>query len=317
MSAPSANWRAYFRQNHRFYTNMDVFEDLSWMVDRMPRRPDSTLDRTLPSHANWYVPSEAHAVALVLLKIKVRLDLERLLLLDRTLASRLPMELIDLVRSHLPRSDILAGFEQLIRPNAAKALRYRVKKLDFQIKQLARSITARNGWLWPALLQPDTFFRPLPDAWMVEYRQQPPRSWSKPMKNTVERTLETRAIMLRCLSLDAWMQTPGAIAKIGALYARDGLGWKQWSPKRGLVYLSLEKNCDSAVLATERHSENIQLTPWSKTYRNWHFPMVPWSCTEDTAAETQTGTESSGLKTRKAKAKHEGRGRRLPASRRW
>ena len=153
----------------------------------------------------------AHSVALVLLKVRILLDLQRLAVTARILAhGRLPLEIIDHIGAYIPWSSTVAKNRGLTRIGASgwlgMALRELIEEMQCQVRALGREISRRRPCTWAVLLDMKAYIDNWPDA--QENREQ-----------ALEETMER-------LSYDAWKQTPGAIDLMQELADNGDLGEK-------------------------------------------------------------------------------------------
>ena len=157
--------------------NADVFEPVDYMC-----RID---------HPSYLDLSQISAIAL--LKIKLLLDVETLKV-STVLGTKVPSEILDDIQSHIPRSTIISQNKDItLHSNYAPY----IEKLSSQVVTLYQAIERANGYFWRALLDPDTHVNARPESYSPG-------------------SLENTQITLR-YSIDAWMETPGALEFIKAM----------------------------------------------------------------------------------------------------
>ena len=195
--------------------NEDAFEDCAWLPLIDPQRRKYVRDCT-----------QAHLVVLVLLKIKLLLDLQRV----------------------VPRSTLVIRVRARLQGDD-NAVRATVDALKGQVKTLVLEVTRANRWLWAALLEPETFFAPM----SLNYRRevlvgQSEESWkylepgSMPLQYLI-REWDSGAMkeIERMLSHEAWAQTPGALAYLQRLEEGCCLGMKKCCVETGRVCYVVEE----------------------------------------------------------------------------
>ena len=133
-----------------------------------------------------------HRVALVLLKIKMMLDL--IALQNCAIISRkLPPEILALIRTHIPRSPVIANDRRLVVANHHST---DMRILKSQIGALYETIEQANERFWPALLEPGE---------NLTVRVQHSRYG-------LGSSEEMQQVLQACY--DSWADTPGAIEAI-------------------------------------------------------------------------------------------------------
>ncbi|KAL4862169.1 hypothetical protein BDV12DRAFT_49041 [Aspergillus spectabilis] len=152
----------------------DVFEEVKFFTGRFP--------------------DLAQLVAVTLLKIKLVLDLEALQKSTHTAGSKVPREVLDDIRSHVPRSPVISNNRELVQSDDHKGT---IKTLREQIRQLYQAVARTNEHYWKLLLSGK--------------EPQLPSAFSK---GSIE-----EAQLSFSYTIDAWYELPAAIDFIRTLQA--------------------------------------------------------------------------------------------------
>ncbi|KAL3472688.1 hypothetical protein BJX99DRAFT_234978 [Aspergillus californicus] len=94
-------------------------------------------------------PDLAQLVAVTLLKIKLVLDLEALQKSTNTAGSKVPREVLDNIRSHVPRSPIISKNREFVQSDDHEGT---IKTLREQVSQLYQAVARTNKHYWKLLL---------------------------------------------------------------------------------------------------------------------------------------------------------------------
>ncbi|PYH89320.1 hypothetical protein BO71DRAFT_453502 [Aspergillus ellipticus CBS 707.79] len=105
-------------------------------------------------------PELDHIVCLILLKIKLLLDLNRLDQSTAALGSRVPREILDEIQSSVPQSPIVAAHRDIVNGDTRHV---EVEKLTAQVETLFRKIDKKNRYFWAALMHPMEHLNISPD----------------------------------------------------------------------------------------------------------------------------------------------------------
>ena len=132
----------------------------------------------------------SHAVAIMLLKIRLLLDLEYLQQTKQAAGSQVPL---DNTSSRILGSIVNRNRQLFERED----LTLRIQELKTQVKQLYDAVGKANKSFWPAMLNPEDYLFLVPDSFMVGD----------------EMEMETK--LQECYN--AWVETPGAIGVIEEL----------------------------------------------------------------------------------------------------
>jgi hypothetical protein len=119
--------------------NADVFENVDPFVKRFA--------------------SLSHAIALLLIKIRLLLDLKALQN-SSLLKKKLPPELIDNIRVHIPASTIIIGNKDIIESKDQTPL---IEKLELQVVDLYTFVDTTNPYFFESLLQPEDDLKARPE----------------------------------------------------------------------------------------------------------------------------------------------------------
>ena len=143
-----------------------------------------------------------HAIILVLLKVKILLDLRRLVATTEALGSRLPVEIVDHIRAYVPWISAIASNRQRTRANTGEwrwtVLQAMIRDLEAHIYEIAKSLRADDHWTWVALLDPERYFRHVPHT--KKEAEKVPFKYSR----------------------EAWMLIPGALEVMQEFETRMG-----------------------------------------------------------------------------------------------
>ena len=197
------------------------------------------------------IPVLSHVVAIALIKLRLLLDIRAL---DRVarhpIFNRLPAELQDLVRSHIPISDVLANDSQSQRSLGQDSVLCdeRMRALEDQVDRHCEVVATANKYFWHLLLDPNND----PDDRVEEFQ---PGSFEE-TKLTVQ------------WMYAAWAETPGAIDFIRGRLATTGTDGEVghavgWPFPQGFTHQLCRKNmsCDDPYTRT-RSSLCVILSPW-------------------------------------------------------
>lgn len=134
--------------------------------------------------------SLGHNSAITLLKINILLDLQLLQSSD-VLAAKVPSEIVGEIQRFVPRSTIISGNKKFM---DCRDLGPYIAELSLQVYLLYAAVQRDNEHFWPALLDPKRHLNARPETYSP---------------GSLE---ETRLILQH--SLDAWLETPGALELI-------------------------------------------------------------------------------------------------------
>ena len=141
----------------------------------------------------------SHAVAMILLKIKLLKDV-RTLRDSSVIGQKVPQEIIDGIRTQLVTGTAIARHLNVIDIDQQESV---IQTLEGQIKDLYTGIDARNKYFWPALLSPGANLTARPNA------------YSQGSNSEMQLVLQ--------YNYAAWSETPGAIDMIRNLKKGSGV----------------------------------------------------------------------------------------------
>ena len=151
----------------------------------------------------WFSMRFEHFVALILLKIRLLLDLRRLVVAAQVLSPLLPAEISDQVRTHIPWTSRIRRDLQLTRAAPGEiswtVLQTRIRDLEAEILRMTTNIAAEHEGILVGILDPSEVVKSRPYSKLAE-------------------DLPVR------LSHEAWIQTPGALEAMRDFASRIGHG---------------------------------------------------------------------------------------------
>lgn len=134
--------------------------------------------------------SLGHISAITLLKIKLLLDSQSLQNCD-VLAAKVPSEIVGEIQRFVPRSTIISGNKKIM---GCRDLARYIAELSSQVDMLYAAVQRDNKHFWPTLLNPKGYLNARPEDYSPG-------------------SLEETQLLLQH-SLDAWLETPGALELI-------------------------------------------------------------------------------------------------------
>lgn len=138
-------------------------------------------------------PDLSHLVCLCLLKIKLLFELLRLEESTSSLGPSVPREILDLIESSIPQSNIVRESREIMTGDS-ESRRALIEELKTQIDAVFEAVQEANEHFWPALIDPGDHFNGMPAAYSMG-------------------SVEQMKLTLR-YNYDAWVETPGAIGWI-------------------------------------------------------------------------------------------------------
>lgn len=163
----------------RFTGNNNAFQEVEYLFTRVAPLP--------------------YLLAITLLKIKMLIDLPNVKNAS-LLSAKLPQELVDNVKTYVPRSPLLAGNRLPRKLEVRSAL---MDKLNKQIVTLYHRIKARQRYLWQKLVDGHDHRSPRREAGLPNDKEE------------VQFVLD--------FAYDAWIETPGSIDEIKDMMFVDQL----------------------------------------------------------------------------------------------
>jgi hypothetical protein len=139
-----------------------------------------------------FVSSLAHILGIALLKIKLLLDLKNLQN-SAVLGQRVPQEILDGIQDHLLRSKIISENKGIMDRTDHAVL---IKEMSSQVDEVYTAVESANKHIWKALLKPTGHLNARPESYS-------------------HGSVQEMQIVLK-YSLDAWIETPGALDLIRA-----------------------------------------------------------------------------------------------------
>lgn len=137
-----------------------------WGVTDMPYLDIKNADVFEPvDYSNQRFYDLCHSTCLIILKIKLLLDLEKLQQSTSYLGTKVPREILDLIQTYILQSPILRENPQLTSEDGEK-LAARVDDLKAQIDGLFDMIHIENKHFWPALADPDLHLQARPKEYI-------------------------------------------------------------------------------------------------------------------------------------------------------
>ena len=159
--------------------------------------------------------STQHLVLLVLLKVKLLLDLQRMNAVGEVLSAHLPNELVSRIRHFTAWSPIVLA-NTFLSDCSPQELGEYIWDLQIQIRELGVNATEKDPGIWSALLEEDDY-----------------QTTECLREHCAPKTLET----LDKLSYDIWVRVPGAIQMVQDLVGKGHFDKKVRGkgPKSGTV----------------------------------------------------------------------------------
>lgn len=135
----------------------------------------------------------SHVSAMTLLKIKLLLDV-RSLKNSTILGTRLPLEILQNVQRYIPQSMIISNDKKIMYLSNFDSL---LEELISQVVLLYKTVSEANKYMWRALLEAEDHRDKEPEDYVSDHMRDilPMVQWS----------------------MDAWLETPGALELIRAL----------------------------------------------------------------------------------------------------
>ena len=187
----------------RLGKDQDCFDFLKWWKTTGYETPppwDEDPSRFLDIHGadpfepmSYRFPKESHfalLVSMVLLRIRVLLDLRRVLAASNALRSRLPPEIVSDVRKYVPWTSIVADDRTFTHGEPDEWIG-RLDQVKNEVDALYAAVTQKNAHFFPRLLKPGNIFAIQPRKWK-------------------DGSVEHAAVAMMC-TYRAWIETPGAI----------------------------------------------------------------------------------------------------------
>lgn len=143
-----------------------------------------------PVHICYAWGSLGHISAITLLKIKLLQDLQSLQNSD-ILAAKVPSEIVGEIQRFVPQSTIISGNKKIM---GCRDLARYIAELSSQVDMLYAAVQNDNEHFWLALLNPKGHLNARPETYSPG-------------------SLEETQLLLQH-SLDAWLETPGALELI-------------------------------------------------------------------------------------------------------
>ena len=156
-------------------------------------------------------------VALVLIKVRLLVNLQRIHDIRPRLLAGLPREVVSQIEAHEPWGPFLPACRRFkwLKDDAAvaEALDSAITSVQKQIGELGKAISWHSKWTWSMILDADKFFAALPGD-------------------------QRRQHVLRLFAYNAWKQSVGALEELERMAGEGVLGKRVWA-ENGIMSFSV------------------------------------------------------------------------------